>query len=261
MNKTDSYIAVFDSGLGGISVLRELVRQLPHEHFLYFGDSRNAPYGTRTTEAVRELTLQQIANLMPRGLKAVVVACNTATSAAIVPLRQRYPDQIIVGIEPALKLAAERFPGGRILVMATNVTLREEKFEQLLAHYGQSCDITRLPCPELVEFVERGVVEGPELEQYLTRILAGPLTRKVDAIVLGCTHFPLVRGAINKVAGSQVALLDGASGTARETRRRLAQAGLLRQSGEGSVTFENSLSSPRLLALCAQLLDTPDAGQ
>ena len=255
MNQIDSYIAVFDSGLGGISVLRQLVRQLPRERFLYFGDSQNAPYGTRPTEQVRQLTLQSIGALLPRGLKAVVVACNTATSAAIDDLRRRYPELIVIGIEPALKLAADRFPGGRILVMATNVTLREEKFERLVAHYRRSCTIDRLPCPELVEFVERGVTDGPELEAYLRRTLTPHLSPRPDAIVLGCTHFPLTAGAIARVAGPQVALLDGAEGTARETHRRLSEAGLLRTGGAGSVSIENSAADPALLRLSRQLLE------
>ena len=171
MARAQGQIAVFDSGLGGISVLRELVRQMPHEQFLYFGDSANAPYGSRSTAEVRALTLGSIDALMARGVKAVVVACNTATSAAIDELRLRYPDTIIVGIEPALKLAADHCPRGRILVMATEVTLREKKFMRLMATYGASREIIPLPCPELVRFVEKGLLDGPEVETTL-RLLA-----------------------------------------------------------------------------------------
>ena len=125
MNQKENYIAVFDSGVGGLSVLRHLRDQLPGERFAYFGDSANAPYGTRSREEVCRLTLAAAERLMSRGLKALVVACNTATSAAINELRRAYPDLIVVGIEPALKLACDRFPGGRIGVMATPMTLRE----------------------------------------------------------------------------------------------------------------------------------------
>ena len=125
MNGTEDFIGVFDSGVGGISVLRHLRRLMPGERFIYYGDSANAPYGTRTKEEVKCLSLAVAEKLMARGLKALVVACNTATSAAIGDLRERYPDLIIVGIEPALKLAADRFPGGGIGVMATPMTLRE----------------------------------------------------------------------------------------------------------------------------------------
>ena len=138
MNTKKDFIAVFDSGVGGISVLRHLLRLMPGERFLYYGDSANAPYGTRTRQEVKKLTFAAAEKLMEQGLKALVVACNTATSAAITDLRQAYPDTIVIGIEPALKLAAERFPGGRIGVMATPMTLREEKFEGLLQRYGLS---------------------------------------------------------------------------------------------------------------------------
>lgn len=149
-------VAVMDSGLGGISVLRELVRAMPGEDFLYFGDSANAPYGTKPTEEVRRLTFEAAQNLFDRGCKALVVACNTATAAAIDTLREKYPDTIVIGIEPALKLAADHFPGGRIAVLATPVTLREEKFQHLLHRYGADCRVFSIPAPGLVELVESG---------------------------------------------------------------------------------------------------------
>ena len=140
---TNDLIAVFDSGVGGISVLKHLVRVLPEERFLYFGDSANAPYGTKTKEQVRELTLAAAEMLYRRGIKALVVACNTATSAAINDLRAAYPDLIVIGIEPALKLAADTFPGGNLGVMATEVTLREEKFDALVNRLEGGCRVLR----------------------------------------------------------------------------------------------------------------------
>ena len=160
-------IAVFDSGVGGLSVLRELVAQMPSEQFLYFGDSANAPYGTRQTAEIRSLTLAHAERLFDRGAKALVVACNTATSAAIGELRARWPDRVIIGIEPALKLAVSRHPGGCIGVLATEATLREEKFAALLQRCAENCHILKCPCPELVEFVERGELTGPGLPRCL----------------------------------------------------------------------------------------------
>ena len=137
-------------------MLRELRRLCPGERYYYFGDSANAPYGRKTTDQVRALTLAAGKKLLvDRDCKALVVACNTATSAAIGDLRQRYPDAIIVGIEPALKLAADRFPSGNIGIMATQVTLRERKLADLLARYGENCTISRIPAPGLVELVEQ----------------------------------------------------------------------------------------------------------
>ena len=175
-------IAVFDSGVGGLSVLRELVAQMPSEHFLYFGDSANAPYGTRPTAEIRSLTLAHAERLFDRGAKALVVACNTATSAAIGELRARWPDRVIIGIEPALKLAVSRHPGGCIGVLATEATLREEKFAALLQRCAENCHILKCPCPELVEFVERGELDSPALTAYLV-MHCEPADRNLDGLL------------------------------------------------------------------------------
>ena len=251
MPRENDYIAVFDSGVGGISVLRELVKLMPEENYLYFGDSANAPYGKRTTDQVRQLTLDAAAMLRQRGIKAFVVACNTATAAAINDLRAAYPDDIIIGIEPALKLAAERFPGGNIGVMATPVTLREDKFHTQLERFP-GVDVHLIPVPDLVELVEAGHTDDAPVEALLRNVLA-PYAGKLDAVVLGCTHYPFAAAAISRILGENTAVLDGGEGTARETRRRLAEKGLLR-SGEGSVQMENSSGDPQKIVLSMELL-------
>ena len=238
MHTKEDYIGVFDSGLGGISVLRHLVRVLPQEKFLYFGDSANAPYGTKTREEVKDLTFAAARYLMERGIKALVVACNTATSAAINDLREAYPDLIVIGIEPALKLAADRFPGGALGVMATPMTLREQKFAALMERYEGSCRVYKLPAPGLVELIESGKADSAETDALLKELFT-QCPEPLDALVLGCTHYPFAAASLARVLGEQTALLDGGDGTARETRRRLEKAGLLR-SGEGSVILENS---------------------
>jgi len=251
MHTKEEYIAVFDSGVGGISVLRELVKQMPGEKFLYFGDSANAPYGKRTTEEVRRLTMDAADMLMERGVKALVVACNTATAAAIDDLRGAYPDTIVIGIEPALKLAADRFPGGHIGVMATPVTLRENKFAQQLERFP-GVQVSLLPVPDLVELVEAGHTNDAHVQALLTAVLA-PYAGKLDAVVLGCTHYPFAAATIGRILGENTAILDGGEGTARETRRRLLEEGLLR-SGEGCVQIENSSGDPQKIALSMELL-------
>lgn len=252
MNQKSDYIGVFDSGVGGISVLRHLKRLLPGERFLYYGDSANAPYGRRTTVQVRELTLAAAEKMMAQGLKALVVACNTATAAAIRTLREKYPDLIVVGIEPALKPAVDQFPGGRIGVMATEVTLREEKFDTLLHRYGANATITRIPAPGLVELVEAGKGNAKEAQILLSCIL-GPHIGKLDALVLGCTHYPLAATAIRKVLGPRVVLLDGGEGTARETKRRLEGVALL-YDGPGEILWQNSAEDDQIIRLCQILL-------
>ena len=244
-------IAVFDSGVGGISVLRELVRLMPQENFIYFGDSANAPYGSRTHEQVQALTLAAADMLIQRGVKALVVACNTATAAAINLLRETYPDTVIIGIEPALKLAADRFPEGRVGIMATEVTLREEKLALQLKRFpGVQADL--IAAPGLVELIEAGKADSPETEALLRSVLS-PYIGKLDALVLGCTHYPFAAKAISRVLGDTT-LLDGSEGTARQTLRCLEQKNLLNP-GPGSVQMENSLHSPEILRLSMALLE------
>ena len=252
MSSKRDYIAVFDSGVGGISVLRELIKLMPDERYLYFGDSANAPYGTRPTQEVRNLTIAAAQKLMARGCKALVVACNTATAAAIRELREIYPEKIIIGIEPALKVAADHFPGGEVGVMATPVTLREEKFDVLLHRFTDACTVHKIPAPGLVELIERGMAESEETEALLAPLLA-PYHNKLCAVVLGCTHYPFAAPVIQKLLGDKTALLDGGPGTARQTRRRLEAEGLL-WDGEGELLIENSAGSEEMIALCKKLL-------
>jgi glutamate racemase len=252
MDKKHLPIAVFDSGLGGISVLRELMELMPDERYLYFGDSANAPYGTRTTKEVKLLTMNAAAMLYERGIKALVVACNTATAAAIADLREEYPDIVIVGIEPALKMATDRFPTGHVGIMATQVTLREEKLEHLVCRFPDAT-VERIPAPGLVELVEQGKAESKETEDLLRTILA-PYLGQLDAIVLGCTHYPFVKEAVRTVLGEDVVIVDGGAGTARQTQRLLAERGWLRE-GQGSLQMENSAGRKELLDLGMELLN------
>ena len=254
MNLKQDYIAVFDSGVGGISVLRHLIRHMPGERFLYYGDSANAPYGSRTTEEVRKLTLAAAEKLTTEyPIKALVIACNTATAAAVAQVRKTYPDLIVIGIEPALKVAADHFPGGRIGVMATEVTLREEKFDTLLHRFDENCTIAKIPAPGLVQLIEAGKVDTEETEALLGTILADYIG-KLDALVLGCTHYPFASRAISRVLGNQTVLLEGGDGTARETRRRLAEANLLEE-GAGEIRILNSAEDEKMIELSWQRLE------
>ena len=171
MEKKRQPIGVFDSGAGGLSVLKELVRLMPEEDFIYYGDSLNAPYGVKPLEEVRQLTYACAEHLLERGVKEIIIACNTATSAACKIMRGMYPDLPLVGIEPAVKPAAQNHRGEKVAVMATPLTLHEEKFKQLVKRYENLATIIPVPCPDLVEYVEKGILEGPELEGYLKDVL------------------------------------------------------------------------------------------
>ncbi len=250
MDISKNPVAVFDSGMGGISVLREMAALMPNEDFIYYGDSANAPYGTKTLEEVRRLTIEHISRLLEDyKAKAVAVACNTATSAAVKKLRQLYPDIPLVGVEPAIKPAVLACEDARVLVMATPMTIREDKFQKLEHLYDQEGEIYELPCPGLMEFVENGVLSGPELHSFLQNLLDPYLDKDLTGIVLGCTHYPFLRKAIQEVAGPDIRLYDGGRGTAMELLRRMKLAGVDRKETDhkGEISFLNSSPDPALV--------------
>ena len=242
-------IGVFESGVGGVSVLRDLVRLLPRERFIYYGDNKNAPYGTRSEEEIRALSLDVANWLLSRDVKAMLVACNTATSAAIQTLRERLSIPV-VGMEPALKPAYELHADGKILVLATPATLRQAKFHRLYERYGEHA--VALPCPELVEFVESGRCEGDEIDAYLARRFADVQGEKLAAAVLGCTHFSFLKKALGRALPG-VPLLDGNEGSARRLEYLLRENGTLREDGEGSVEFFTSGDEDVFLPLMRRL--------
>ncbi|MGI6726160.1 MAG: glutamate racemase [Christensenellales bacterium] len=221
-------IGFFDSGLGGLSVLAAAVHQFPDERFLYLGDSANAPYGTRKDEEVVRLSLAAVSMLNSHGIKALVVACNTATGAAISVLRERY-DFPIIGLEPALKPAAEEWRSGLILVMATPSTLHSAKFNALFERFGQHAQ--KLPCPGLMDFVEREEFEGRSLDSYLTTLFAPYHGKHISAVVLGCTHYLFLRKQIKTHLPSYTKLYDSNRGVIRQLGRRLAETDLLATPG------------------------------
>ena len=248
----EGYIGVFDSGVGGISVLKRLAKLLPHERFVFYGDSANAPYGDKPTEWVMNRSRLITERMLDTGAKAIVIACNTATSVAAATLRGEHPDVPIVGIEPALKPATESAYHERILVMATETTIRLDKFHRLARTYGSHSDIITVPCKGLADLIETGKLEGREMRDLLERYL-GEYRGKVDGVVLGCTHYPFVAPAIRAVLGD-IPLFDGAAGTARQLHRKLAERGLIsRNTAAGEVIFRSSDDDPKTIELYEQL--------
>ena len=248
---SETPIGVFDSGAGGVSVLRALVRELPRESFIYLGDSAHAPYGSKSAEEVLALSRKMVASLIEEGAKAIVIACNTATSAAAAALRHEL-DIPVIGVEPALKPAVCAHEGGRILVMATPVTLALDKYHELAHRLEARAEVVPIPCPGLAARVEQGALDAPDVEE-LIRGYVGAYAGKADAVVLGCTHYPFVASTIEKVLGD-VELFDGAEGTARQLARVLAQKSLLKEESlpgdaneQGSIVFESTLPGAEAL--------------
>lgn len=256
MDKINSPIGFFDSGVGGLSVLKEAIKLLPKEDFIYYGDSKNAPYGTRDVEEVKTLTFRAIDFLYKKDVKAAVIACNTATSAAILDLRSYYNKMPIIGIEPALKPAVELHRKGKIIIMATPMTLMENKFRSLMKKYDESHEIVPLPCAGLPEYIERGILEGEELEKYLEDRFSIFDKEYISSIVLGCTHYPFIKGTLKKVLNNDIPIIDGSEGTAKQLKMQLISHSLLREENKKQrIEIYNSLNSQHIIDFSYRLLD------
>lgn len=256
MPRKDLAIGVFDSGLGGISVLKELQKQMPQEDFIYFGDSSYAPYGTKSKEAITNRCFHICDFFMEKGVKAIVVACNTATSACVKELRVKYPQIPIIGMEPALKVAADGKEKQTILVLATKFTLREKKFKDLMACYSEHNVILEQPCPKLVELVECGALDDEErIHKALEEYVGVHSEEHIDSIVLGCTHFVFFKKAIQTMVGEQVSIIDGNEGTARHVKVILQEVNALHKDvRESRLQLYNSTKDVASIELSQALL-------
>ena len=249
-------IGFFDSGVGGLSVLREAVKLMPNEHYVYFGDSKNAPYGVKKVEEIKDLTYKAVEFLIEKGAKAIVVACNTATSAAVASLRVTYPSIPIIGIEPAVKPAVELNRPGAIIIMATPVTLKEKKFKNLIAKYGDKAEVVSMPCPELVEYVESGDLKGKDVREYLENKFANYKREDISSVVLGCTHYPFVKDIIKDIVGKDIPVIDGGLGTSKELKRKLEELDMLTDSTDkGNIELYNSSDDKKMIEISKKLLN------
>lgn len=242
-------VGVMDSGVGGLSVLKHLTRRLPREHFLYYADSAYAPYGNQSAEAIRERCIAVADGLQAQGIKALVVACNTATAAAIHSLRARYPWPII-GMEPAVKPAVAASHNQSIGVLATTGTLQSAQFAALLEQHGQGVRIVTQACVGLVEQIERGQLATAETYALLEKYCQPLVAAGVDTIVLGCTHYPFVRAQIQQVVGPAIRLIDTGEAVAKRLQQVLTEHRLLRPKGAPvPPQFDTSGSAQTMLVM------------
>ena len=254
---SDAPIGIYDSGFGGLTVWREIRRALPEESLIYLGDGKNCPYGSLSEERVAELADAAVRQLLDEGCKLIVVACNTATAAAIERLRETFPSTPFVGLEPAVKPACLHTRSGVVGVVATERSLAGGKFLTTVERYCGGKRVVKAVGRGWVEAVEADEEHTPETERRVREVLDPIMAAGADVIVLGCTHYPFLAGAIRKVAGPQPEILDGSHGITIQLRRRLEEQGLLKPEGQkGTVTFLNSLDDPELLALSERLLHT-----
>lgn len=247
-----SLVGVFDSGVGGLSVLKALHRQLPRHDLLYVADSAHAPYGERSDDYITERTHRIASHLLAEGADLLVIACNTATAVAVGSLRERWPQLPIVAVEPGIKPAVALSRHGRIGVMATPATLRSEKFRSLLSAHGTGIEVHLQPCPGLAGQIEHGDPQAPALLALIEQFAAPLRAAGVDTVVLGCTHYPFVREQIQQALGPQVALVDTAEAVARQAARLLPEATTPRE--ERRVNLQTTGDATRLARLARHWL-------
>src|SRR3954453_7491570 len=240
-------IGVFDSGLGGLSVVRQLRAELPRESLTYVADSRYCPYGVRSEDEIRERTVLLVGRLIDFGVKAIVVACNTASAAAVEIVRTAWPSMPIVAMEPAVKPAITLTRSGRGTVLATPRTAASHRLAELVRRWGTGIDIRAIGVPGLADLVEAGVWSGERVERMLDPIIRDQVDEGVDVIVLGCTHYPFAEETIRAIAGPNVRIIDSGNAVARRTRDQLIQHDLHAGIGQPAIFTMHTTGEPALV--------------
>lgn len=250
-----SSIGVFDSGVGGLSVLRAIRQALPHEDLLYLGDQAHVPYGPRAKSQLQDFSIAITEFLLAQDAKLIVVACNTASAVALRKLRERFPEVPFVGMEPAVKPAAEQTHTGKVAVLATPTTFAGELYASVVERFGQGVQFYQDACPGLVEQIEQGDLQSAATRQILEAALSPMLQAEIDTVVMGCTHYPFVIPLIEDIVGPDVRVIDPAPAIARQVQRLLTERDQLNPADSaGRLTFFTSDSPSRFENLLPQLL-------
>ncbi|WP_277052366.1 glutamate racemase [Zestomonas thermotolerans] len=250
---SDAPVGVFDSGVGGLSVLREIRQLLPAESLLYVADSGHVPYGEKSPDYIRARSLAISEFLLGQGAKALVLACNTATAAAVAELRGRYPQLPIIGMEPAVKPAAAATRSGVVGVLATTGTLKSAKFVALLDRFAGNVRVITRPCPGLVERIEAGELNGAGTRELLRSWVEPLLAEGCDTLILGCTHYPFIKPLLRELVPASVSLIDTGAAVARRLRQLLAERDLLAVGGEGKLRFWSTGRPEEMAAVLPRL--------
>jgi glutamate racemase len=250
-----SPIGIFDSGVGGISVLRAIRELIPEESIIYFGDQGHVPYGSRTMDQIQSFSEAITRFLLKQGAKIIVVACNTASAAALKYLREKFPEIQFVGMEPAVKPAAERTQTGKVGVLATPATFQGALYASVVERFANGVQLFQDTCPGLVQQIEQGNLKGIETRRILENALRPMLEKNIDTIVLGCTHYPFVIPLIQQIVGENVRVIDPAPAVAKQTGRLLEARGMRNRSGsKGHVKSYTSGDAETLKSLFPMLL-------
>jgi glutamate racemase len=233
----DRPIGVFDSGIGGLTVLREILELLPAEDTIYLGDTARSPYGTKSAEAVTRYSFENVEFLMQRAIKMLVVACNTSSAVALEALREETPIPVLGVIEGGVRAALQRTRNGKIGVIGTEATIASGAYTRALKALSPEVEVYSRPCPLLVPLAEEGWLDGQIVDLTVETYLRSLKESGIDTLILGCTHYPLFKGAIGAYMGKRVELIDSAEETARETKRILSERSLCRRKRKGRASF------------------------
>ncbi|UCH83408.1 MAG: glutamate racemase [Candidatus Latescibacterota bacterium] len=253
----DGAIGVFDSGIGGLTVLKELLTRLPGESFVYFGDTARVPYGTKSVETVLRFSRENVTFLLDQSVKFIVVACNTASASAVPRLQREFRIPILGVIEPGVRAAVERSRTSKIGVIGTAGTIRSGAYQNGIKQLDPQAEVMAKPCPLFVPLAEEGWVDTPVTELAARTYFDGFLDDGIDVLVLGCTHYPLLAGVIGRVVGDGVALVDSAVETASEVRRALERDDLLSEGAPGDFTIYLSDIAPDFQQVGERILERP----
>lgn len=233
-------VGVFDSGIGGVSVLTAIRAELPAVDLIYAGDNFHLPYGEKTMEEILNFSRGVVEFLKSKGCSVIVIACNTASAAALKKLREEFPEIVFIGMEPAVKPAAEQTQTGVVGVMATTATFQGELFSSVVERFASGVKVIQQPCPGLVQQIEAGELDSPETMKMLRGWLEPMKVQNIDRIVLGCTHYPFVKSAIHSILGDGVTIIDPAPAIAKQVRRVLESRGQITDNGSGSLSWYTS---------------------
>lgn len=249
-------IGVFDSGVGGLSILDEALKQLPRHHYIYLADSANAPYGEKSAAWIANRSSQMCRYLVDQGCDAIVVACNTATAEAIAQIREELQIPII-GVEPGIKPAAMQSQNGVVGVLATEATLNSDKFNALLATLPGHCRFIKQAGAGLVPLIEDGQIESPAMRTLLQTHLRGIVEAQADTLVLGCTHYPFLKNQIRELIGASITIIDTSDAVVRQLSRQLEQHGLVEETAVASLKLLSTANGDTLQTMAERLLQTP----
>ncbi|MCB9182919.1 MAG: glutamate racemase [Flavobacteriales bacterium] len=252
-------VGIFDSGIGGLTVLTAIRQALPAERLLYFGDNLHMPYGARSLDEVRAFSVAITEALLAKGCKLVVIACNTASAAALAEVRRLWPDVPFVGMEPAVKPAVEQTASGVVGVIATSATFQSDLYASVVERFAQGVEVLHQPCPGLVKQIEAGEFDTPATEDMLHGWLDPMLARGIDALVLGCTHYPIIRPLIERIVGPGVRVIDPAPAVARQTSRLLNEHGLANELAEDAPMEIHTSGDPAAFAAIMRRMGLADA--